>query len=65
MKGFFAMPVEDVLFSIEQVKKRMAMIAYSVDRAAATKDALVLAVDALEQLAVAVAEIERRSPPPG
>ena len=58
------MTVEDVLASIESVKKRVTMIPYTPDRATATKDALTLAVDALEQLAHVVAEIDRRTQPP-
>ena len=50
------MPIDDVLATIENVKRRVAMITYSADRAAATKDALAVAVDALEQLAICVAE---------
>ena len=50
------MPIEDVLATIESVKRRVTMITYSADRAAATKDALAVAVDALEQLAFCVAE---------
>ena len=55
------MTIEDVQFTIEQVKKRVTMIPYAQDKAAATKDALTLAVDALEQLAHAVAEIDERT----
>lgn len=55
------MPIEDVLASIDDVKKCVSMIPYAPDRAAATKDALTLAVDALEQLAQVVAEIDRRT----
>ena len=57
------MPIEDVLACIENVKKRVTMIPYAADRAAATKDALTVAVDALEQLALVVAEIDRRTQP--
>jgi hypothetical protein len=55
------MPIEDVLASIDNVKKRVTMIPYNPDRAAATKEALTLAVDALEQLALVVAEIDART----
>ena len=47
------MPIEDVLATIDNVKRRVTMITYNPDRAAATKDALAVAVDALEQLAIA------------
>lgn len=56
-KEIGAVPIEDVLATIDNVKRRVAMITYSPDRAAATKDALAVAVDALEQLAVCVAEM--------
>ncbi len=55
------MSIDDVMYAIENVKKRMAMIPYATDKPAATKDALTLAVDALEQLAVVVSEIDQRT----
>ena len=51
------MPIEDVLATIDNVKRRVTMITYNPDRASATKDALAVAVDALEQLALCVAEM--------
>lgn len=51
--------VERVLKAMD-VKQQVANIPYAPDRAAATKDALASSVDALEQLAQVVAEIERR-----
>jgi hypothetical protein len=55
------MSIDDVMYAIENVKKRVAMIPYATDKPAVTKDALTLAVDALEQLAVVVSEIDQRT----
>ena len=56
-------PIEDVLATIDNVRRRVAMITYTVDQAAATRDALAVAVDALEQLAVYVAEMKSQPKP--
>ena len=55
------MPIDDVLDNLVDVKRRVAMIPYSPNQTAATKEALSLAVAAMEHLAQVVAEIDART----
>ena len=55
-KEIRAVPIEDVLATIDNVKRRVSLITYNPDRTLATKEALAVAVDALEQLALCVAQ---------